>query len=120
MSNPTIIGRLTGSPSSDELLDPRAATRLAAESKEDFWGYNEGAMQVALYQSVGDEDRGGMVLTLSSDGDENFCPHVVQTARGIELHIAGDGEADAAVRALIQVLQKWVRPPNVDDWKSAR
>lgn len=64
-----------------------------------------GELSVTLYESLDDEDRGGVVIEVEAEGDyRDFVPVVVETDRGVQLHVAGDGEAKALLTALRYLL----------------
>lgn len=66
-----------------------------------FENHSNGDAHVRVYRSDGDMDRGGVVIRLTIDNPD--CA-MVPTARiienGVELHMAGDEEAEALCRAL--------------------
>ena len=81
---------------------PRAATLRVARSTEHFYDYS---VCVEGFVSLDDEDRGGVVIRLIGN-DEGFMPYAVKTAEGVEMHIAGEGEARAAIANLLAVLSE--------------
>lgn len=110
---PTIIGRSLETDAygarTGDWFDERASTRHVHTARDDFWGSNEGSVEVSIFESEDDEDRGGVVLRFESDTIEDFIPFAKMTPRGVELHFGGQWEAEAHLRALAEVLQK--RPP---------
>ena len=65
-----------------------------------------GIATVQIFHSVSDEDRGGIVLRLSiNDQSCSFFPHAEVTPNGVDLHIAGEAEADSILLALKMVLE---------------
>lgn len=100
-------GRRLGS----DVFPPGWPTRHVYTAREGFFGSNDGLVEVSLFESTDGTKNGGVVLRLESDTLEDFVPYVKLTERGVELHLAGEWEAEAYLRALVQVLQK--RPPRV-------
>lgn len=94
MQGPQILGRMSGS------SEARASTRRRAKVTIDVLATAED-LSVTLYESLDDEDRGGIVLEIESAGEAGFQPTVVQTENGVQLHMAGDGEAKALLTALL-------------------
>lgn len=87
----------------------RASTRHVHTAQNGFWGNNGGRVEVSIFESVSDADHGGLVLRFEADTIEDFIPFAKLTRRGVELHLGGQWEAEAHLRALVEVLQK--RPP---------
>ncbi len=66
-----------------------------------------GKASVSVYRSVQDLDRGGMVLRLGIQNNEaSFLPTATLTPEGVDIHIAGEAEAEAMVIALQTALLK--------------
>lgn len=97
MNNPRILGRSE----EDNQLDARSSTRLLHTVSVPFEGGAIGELSVSVFQSVDDEDRGGLVLriTLKNEGS-SFLPLAQNIEEGIDLHMAGDIEAKTLVHAL--------------------
>jgi hypothetical protein len=92
---PRVIGR-----GEDDLLDPRAETRLAAHVVAEN-AYDFGGCDVKVFLSEDDEDRGGVVLRFSARAQNGgWIPHAENTTHGCEVHLAGDGERSALLSAL--------------------
>lgn len=97
---PELMGR-----DDDELIDPRAQTRLRASVSHHFVSGATGDAQVDLFESLDDEDRGGVVLRLRVfDGGSSMVPWATLIPHGVELHLGGQAEAEALCVALIQAL----------------
>jgi len=88
--------------------DERADTTLRRRRRVEYGPAVEGDVSVALYASVDDEDRGGVVITLKGEScGSSWAPYAVMQEDGtIELHLCGDEEARAAQDALLEVLRK--------------
>ena len=94
-------------------LDPGAIPVQRAQVREvssATFAYTTGAVgtaKVEVYKSVQDLDRGGMVLRLIiKDTEASFLPSAVQTPEGVDIHIAGEAEAEALVLALQTALMQ--------------
>jgi len=96
MSNPNVIGRLDG----DE-TDERASTELVATASVPFEGAAIGNVTVSIFRSTDSEDRGGVVVRITLKNDaSSFQPYAKNIANGVELHVAGDIEAQSVVSAV--------------------
>lgn len=97
-----VLGRLEGEQGGHE----RAPTRLAAVACQSFTSGAVGSVTAALHKSIDREDRGGIVLRLRVD-DQGcaFLPLAVTTADGVDLHLAGEAEAEALLIALELLLK---------------
>lgn len=98
-----ILGRSLGESSS------RAGIRSSAVSGPKVEvGYCSGAQGTATVEaffSTNDEDRGGIVLRIAAKGtDCSFIPAAKDIEGGVELHLAGQAEAESFIRALRGVL----------------
>ena len=63
--------------------------------------------EVTIFRSDDDEDRGGVVVRLCiKDQGSSMLPAAIATPEGIDLHIAGDAEAEAMIVALQMALVK--------------
>jgi hypothetical protein len=97
---PTILGRSAGD--SPDNADARAATVKVGEVSIPYTSGAVGVARVELFRSVDDEDRGGVVLRLTvDDHGSSFVPTVSVLPNGVELHLTGDAEADALLRAIV-------------------
>lgn len=96
---PTILGRAAGEAPGQ--ADARATTEKIGEVTIPYGGGAQGVARVGLFRSVDDEDRGGVVLRLTvDDHGSSFVPTCRPLPNGAELHLAGDAEADALLRAI--------------------
>jgi hypothetical protein len=103
MDNPTVLGR--DKDGSHEHADPRASTTKEAEVTVPFHGGANGTAKVELFSSDDNEDRGGIVMRLRIvDGDCAFVPTARIFSDGVELHVAGEAEGAAILRAIIGVI----------------
>ena len=101
METPSILGRTDD----DDTTDQRATTRLTSGAFIKFEGGAVGQITVSAYQSNDDEDRGGVVLRVTLENDaSSFTPVAKNVANGIEIHMAGDIEGKALIRALKSAL----------------
>lgn len=99
LKGPCIIGRFE-----EGDTDERAETvkRLEVSVHHHF----DSDVSVQLFESVDDEDRGGVVLRLQSTlSGGGWDAHVVQHAKGVDLHFCGDGEAAAFLEALRVIVE---------------
>lgn len=105
MQNPKIIGRSPGGFRDEN----RADTDLVSNIFMPFRGENYGTLKVELFVSRDDEDRGGIVLRLLTDGDEsNFIPACREVKDGVEIYLAGDGESRGFLTALKSAIATFV------------
>lgn len=105
MQNPKIIGRWPGGIRDEN----RADTDLVSKIFMPFRGGNYGTLKVEIFVSRDDEDRGGIVLRLLTDGDEsNFMPACREVNDGVEIYIAGDGESRGFLTALKSAIATFV------------
>jgi len=96
--------RLIGRSDRDELSE-RASTLLTATVRHEFVGGACGIATADVHRSVDGEDRGGVVVALRVDDHGSaMLPWARVIPRGVELHFAGDDEADALCAALVQAL----------------
>lgn len=105
-----LIGRLE-----DEMLDVRAKCREVSSVMIPYSGGAIGTIKGTLFQSSDDQDRGGIVLRVTlENGASSFFPHVKQieikdsTIGGIEIHMAGEVEAEAFLDVLRSLLVREV------------
>ncbi|HRJ49945.1 MAG: hypothetical protein KF787_01310 [Phycisphaeraceae bacterium] len=97
---PTILGRSAGD--SPEHASERARTEKVCEVSVPYVSGAVGTAKVELFRSVDDEDRGGVILRLTTeDGGSSFSPTFRVVENGVELHLTGDAEADALLRAIV-------------------
>lgn len=88
----------------DDNTDPRSATKRIARVTIEIPATAE-SLSVTLFESLNDANRGGVILEVETElGGSGFQPVVVQTERGVQLHMAGDGEAKALLVALQHLL----------------
>lgn len=93
-----LVGRY-GTPNTE--TDERATTDLVATVHSYDTGM--GSVSIDVFKSRDVEDRGGAVLAVASDFRETsgFSLHSVDHGTTIELHQAGDIEAQATLRCLV-------------------
>lgn len=105
---PKIIGR-----DSDGNEHERASTVSGPQTSIEFVSGVEGTAKVQIFTSVDDEDRGGVVFRFEID-DQNysFIPFARNTEKGVELHFAGEAEAESLINALKGVLAAGVGARN--------
>jgi hypothetical protein len=85
--------------------DIRAETARVASVTIPLTGAVAGFARAELFGSLDDEDRGGVVIRLTIEDPEcALVPTCRDVAGGSELHLAGDAEADAMLRAIAGVL----------------
>lgn len=97
---PEIVGR-----DDDDFLDVRSRTRRRASVTHQFVSGATGDAHVELFESLDDEDRGGVVLRLRVyDGGSSMVPWTRNVPHGAEVHLGGEAEAEALCVALIQAL----------------
>jgi hypothetical protein len=94
MTEPQIIGRYD-----EDQTDARASTQHIHTVSVPCGGLGEVA--VSIFRSTDNEDRGGIILrvTLKNNADL-FYPFAENIPNGIDLHMAGDIEAESLVHAL--------------------
>ena len=81
--------------------DVRATATYVGGADCEFEGCTLGNARVRLYRSDNDMDRGGLVICLTvENADLSMLPVAREIENGVELHMAGDEEADALCRAL--------------------
>ena len=94
--NPMILGR-----GIDDEVDVRAETTLIAKSEVEYVGGAIGKLMLRVFRSTDSEDRGGIVIRIEvEDFGSSFIPHTINIANGVEIHMAGDAEAEALLRIL--------------------
>lgn len=101
MRTPNIIGRLD-----EHQVDVHAGTEL--ESSITVAASGMGSVTATLFRSRDGYDRGGIVLRIEAPDNEDegcFLPYAVQTETGVEIHMAGDCEANDLIKALLAVLR---------------
>lgn len=92
--------------SSDGLADEiRASTYAVVEAETEALPFNGGGYvaKVEAFVSEDDEDRGGVVLRLTSTSqidDGSFIPTARGAVGGVEIHIGGESESAAFLEAL--------------------
>jgi len=88
----------------------RSGTTLLASASVPFDGAAIGVATVNVFESTGGGDDGGFVLRCTIRNDASaFQPHAVLIANGVDLHVAGDAEADALLSALHQATAQALR-----------
>ena len=103
MQDPKVLGRTLD----DDSIDERAATKLVNTFSVPYEGGAVGEITVSVYQSTDDEDRGGIVLRITStDQASSFISFAKTIDDGIEIHMAGDIEAKSMVQALKTALAR--------------
>jgi len=102
-----VVGR-----TDDGCLQERAEVRAVASAASVAGDLGDDYVAaVTLFESVDDEDRGGFVISLAVGLSESqgpdccFFPYAALTATGVEIHIAGDSEGRAFLRALKHALE---------------
>lgn len=96
MNHPDIIGRYN-----EDETTSRADTQLIHSVSVPFEGGAIGEVTVSVFRSTDQEDRGGVVLRITlEDQASSFLPFSRTIPSGIELHMAGDIEAQSFVHAL--------------------
>ena len=96
---PAILGRNPEDPSGAPTQ--RSNVEEAACATLHYATGATGKATVAVYRSVQDLDRGGMVLRFAIENSEaSFLPTATLTPEGVDIHIAGEAEAEAMVIAL--------------------
>jgi hypothetical protein len=101
MDNTKMLGRGTGETSAEA----RAETRHRLTATVEYCSGATGDARVDLFESVDDANRGGVVLRLSvKDGGSSFVPHAVVHPEGVDIHLAGDAEAEAFLLGLERLL----------------
>ncbi len=99
----TLMGRSAEDPSGP--ISKRARVREAARVRYAYETGAQGASEVTVLRSEGDLDRGGVVLTLEvHDREGSYLPVARPTDQGIEVHLAGEAEAEAMLLALQHAL----------------
>lgn len=97
MKNPEILGRTED----DDYTDARASTSILSQEEVFFEAGAVGTVYVKVFKSNDIYDRGGLVLRITLDDEgSSFIPHAEVLPNGIELHMAGDVEAQSLVKAL--------------------
>ena len=97
MKSPSLLGRMED----DDHIDSRSSTRIVHTVEVPFEAGAIGKVVVTVFKSQDDEDRGGLVFRITLDDQgSSFIPHAVSLENGIELHMAGDIEAQNLVQAL--------------------
>lgn len=85
--------------------EPRAGTRRIGFVEADIAALGGEKMKVSLFESLDDEDRGGVIIEICTERDgEGFQPVVRQAEGVVQIHMAGDGESKALLRALAYLL----------------
>lgn len=96
MQHPDIIGRYN-----ENETDPRAKSQLVHSVSVPFEGGAIGEVTVSVFRSTDKEDRGGIVLKITlEDHASSFLPLAKTIPSGVELHMAGDIEAESFINAL--------------------
>lgn len=99
-AHPALIGR-----SEDGTCGVRSTTSWRCSVNHEFVGGACGSAQVDLFVSEDRAHRGGVVLRVRVHDDGcAMLPLAKNIPGGVELHLAGDDEADVVCTALIQVL----------------
>lgn len=101
MDAPKVIGRTDD----DESTDERAKTHLIRTVSIPYEAGAIGEVTVSVFRSIGDEDRGGIVLRITlADQASSFIPFAKNIDSGVEVHMAGDIEADSFSQAIRSAL----------------
>lgn len=96
---PDLIGRIKSKV--EDMASVRSGTALLTSASVPFNGAAIGIATVNVFESTGGGDDGGLVFRCTIRNDASaFQPHAVLIADGVDLHIAGDAEADALLSAL--------------------
>lgn len=96
MKNPKIIGKF-----GDNETDNRADTELVSEVSIPLCINGPGEVRVSIFESTDSASRGGFVLQITMDKqDSGFQPVVVNEEGCVELHVAGEIEANKTIKAL--------------------
>ena len=97
MEAPKILGRVEN----DGYIDQRASTHALRTVDVSFEAGAVGKLTVTVFKSNDEEDRGGLIFRITLDDiGSSFIPHAIALENGIELHMAGDIEAQSLVQAL--------------------
>ena len=103
LTPPDVLGRQPDD--YEDRASVRAKTELKHTATQGYDANVIGDMTVSVFKSTDIEDRGGIVLRITSeDRASSFIPHAVNIENGVELHLAGDLEAATLVRVLRGVL----------------
>lgn len=71
----------------------------------EFVSGSQGTAKVQTFKSIGDGGSGGVIFRFEIiDGDCEFIPFAKNTEEGVELHFAGEAEAESLINALKGVL----------------
>lgn len=106
-----IIGRFADSFE----LDNRGDVKHDVTAQAEYTSGAVGTASATLYQSTDDEDRGGVVLRLEiEDSGSSFEPFALLTSKGVEIHLAGEAEAQAMLNALQEALRHRVHKERDD------
>jgi hypothetical protein len=109
MNEPEILGRVHGE--SNDQASSRAGTSAGPQMSIPYTSGAIGEVNVQIFTSNDDEDRGGVVIRLSvEDQSSSFIPAVRVMPTGVEIHMAGDAEAACLIRALRGVLAALPEP----------
>jgi hypothetical protein len=94
-----ILGRNPENPGGAPSL--HAHVQEAASASLNYATGATGQASVTVYRSEQNLDRGGMVLRFAiENGESSFLPTATLTPKGVDLHIAGEAEAEAMIIAL--------------------
>jgi len=97
---PMILGRAVGE--SPEHASERARTEKVCEVAVPYVSGATGTARAELFRSADNEDRGGVILRLTTeDGGSSFAPMFRVVENGIELHLTGEAEGNAFLRAIV-------------------
>ncbi len=97
---PNIIGR-----NCDNTEGERAGTVPGPQTSIEYISGAVGIAIVQTFTSVDDEDRGGVIFRFEIDDQgSSFIPFARNTEKGVELHFAGEAEAESLINALKGVL----------------
>ena len=103
VSTPALIGRSAGTHPVEE--HARASTSKACDEAVEYCSGAVGVARAEVFASTDDEDRGGFVLRLTTeDRGGSFHPTARLVDGGVEVHLAGDAEAEAILRALASAI----------------
>jgi len=102
MQTPSVIGRsFPNIPGEKSHKEARAPTSRGPSVSIPFELHDFGSSKVETFISLDVEDRGGIVLRLQIDSTGlSFLPTAIEIDDGIEIHIAGEVEAETFVSAL--------------------
>jgi hypothetical protein len=96
MIRPQLIGKF-----GDNETDERSETELVCHVSVPLCINGDGEARVSVFKSTNITNRGGVVIRLTMDEqDSGFQPFSKNLNNGVELHIAGEIEANSFITAL--------------------